>query len=590
MALDWRDTLRTLRTQFEAKAAASTGLHHLFTEVPDDDRSLASGPDWFAPFSARQPRVVNGKIVYEKWECSSSSGLPGVSPSFRAVLPDEDLSTTPDERIVRDQNGNPQAVSIRQKLRQGFYCGPAAETVGQFESLATAVATALSVAIDLVSHPFAAELTDLFRPPRGGVRYVFGDVPAVPDTFISRGWNAGVLQYPDGVLIDLPISETPVGASHWLLLLHRLGWRQISGSLVRAQRYCANGNSEIAFEMLDRDTTHTRDGMDEFLSRFSRESFYSMVGNKEVPDDLFLTSAFAINLLLTQLSDDRDAIATQKGEANYENEAWKTKTIPDIRTVEKNDVGAAHPTVGILVATETERVAVLKRLTPSKGRRSVIQVFAGNNTFFLGKLGTINVALCMCAMGATGRDSSLVVASEMIETWDLPGIIMVGIAFGKDSTLQRIGNVLISERVISYEPERIGSDDRKDRGAIPQAGTLLLNRFRNVVGWTFESPNGQACGFQVGSLLSGEKLVDDAAFKASLFERFPDAIGGEMEGAGVAAAADRKKCEWILVKAICDWGDGTKTKLHQEFSAAAAIDLVAHVLNQANALDDLSRN
>lgn len=105
----------------------------------------------------------------------------------------------------------------------------------------------------------------------------------------------------------------------------------------------------------------------------------------------------------------------------------------------------------------------------------------------------------------------------------------------------------------------------------------------------YPPPDGQACGFQVGPLLFGEKLVDDAEFKASLFERFPDAIGGEMEGAGVAAAADRKKCKWILIKAICDWGDGTKAKNHQEFAAAAAIDLVVHVLNQANALHDPSR-
>lgn len=62
-----------------------------------------------------------------------------------------------------------------------------------------------------------------------------------------------------------------------------------------------------------------------------------------------------------------------------------------------------------------------------------------------------------------------------------------------------------------------------------------------------------------------------------------------MEGAGIAAATERKKrhCEWIVVKAICDWGDGTKTKHHQEFAAAASVDLVEHVLNQVGALDSL---
>lgn len=60
-----------------------------------------------------------------------------------------------------------------------------------------------------------------------------------------------------------------------------------------------------------------------------------------------------------------------------------------------------------------------------------------------------------------------------------------------------------------------------------------------------------------------------------------------MEGAGVGAAAERKGREWIVAKAICDWGDGTKTKHHQEFAAAASVSLVEHILNQIGAVDAL---
>jgi hypothetical protein len=34
-------------------------------------------------------------------------------------------------------------------------------------------------------------------------------------------------------LIDLPISERPPGVEHWLLILHRLAWRRIPGSLLQ---------------------------------------------------------------------------------------------------------------------------------------------------------------------------------------------------------------------------------------------------------------------------------------------------------------------------------------------------------------------
>jgi nucleoside phosphorylase len=81
--------------------------------------------------------------------------------------------------------------------------------------------------------------------------------------------------------------------------------------------------------------------------------------------------------------------------------------------------------------------------------------------------------------------------------------------------------------------------------------------------------------------------VDDPAFKAELFRKYPHAIGGEMEGVGLSAAAVRHGVPWILVKAICDWGDGKKHKKHQPLAAAAAVSLVHHVLSQADVLHGL---
>jgi nucleoside phosphorylase len=78
-------------------------------------------------------------------------------------------------------------------------------------------------------------------------------------------------------------------------------------------------------------------------------------------------------------------------------------------------------------------------------------------------------------------------------------------------------------------------------------------------------------------------LIDDPEFKSILFQTHPNAIGGDMEGVGLASTADREKCEWILVKAICDWADGEKTDNHQGFAAASSVNYVKHVLSQPNA-------
>lgn len=589
MAIDWRDTLRTLRTQFEAKAAASDGLYHLFTEVADDERDKCAGPPWFRPFE-KHHQVVDGKIRYEKWDCSASGGLPGVDPSFRELDRDEDVSLYRDDKLIRDRSGTARAVLVPMKLRQGFYCGPAAELTTLFKSLASTAAAALANATDLGNHPFASDLKDLFRPPRGGIRYVFGEVTDQPNHFMSRGWTAGVLQYENGILIDMPIAEHAADEGHWLLLLHRFGWRPIRGSMVRAKRFSWEGNSEVAFDMLQRDLKGIGDKFAEHFARYSKESFYSVLGSKETPDDLFLTSAFAINLLLSHLTDESESTVVGETPADYSQEPWFTQALPAIKSVPKDElVTDSQPRIGVVVATEIERQAVLKRMLPSKGRRAVVQVFDENNTFFLGRLGLTEIVLCMSAMGSSSRDASFAVTTETIDRWKLPGVIMVGIGFGKDATMQRIGQVLISDQVVPYEPQRIGTVESTDRGVPLSAGGILINRFRNVLGWLFTDPAGNPCGYQIGPLLSGEKHVDNAEFKRSLFERFPNAIGGEMEGCGVAAAAERKRREWIIVKAICDWGDGAKSKLHQGFAAAASVHLVEHVLNQLGALDDLVR-
>jgi nucleoside phosphorylase len=163
---------------------------------------------------------------------------------------------------------------------------------------------------------------------------------------------------------------------------------------------------------------------------------------------------------------------------------------------------------------------------------------------------------------------------------------MVGIAFGRDSERQKIGDVLISERIIAYEPERVGSKSTISRGQEFLAGARIYNSFRNAdIDWSFRDPNGLPCALHFGSIISGEKLIDNPEFKSRLFEKHPTAIGGEMAGVGVATCAERAKHEWILVKAICDWADGEKDKTdsHHGFAAASAVSFVQHVLSQTGA-------
>src|SRR5437867_11808255 len=122
-------------------------------------------------------------------------------------------------------------------------------------------------------------------------------------------------------------------------------------------------------------------------------------------------------------------------------------------------------------------------------------------------------------------------------------VIMVGVAFGVDSVKQAIGDVLISKRIVSYEPQRIGTQDGKvnaiPRGSAGDASTKLLNHFRAY------DLQQDATNIKVrfGLIVSGEKLVDSLEFRAQLLEFEPEAIGGEMEGAGLYAACQNAKVD-----------------------------------------------
>jgi tetratricopeptide (TPR) repeat protein/nucleoside phosphorylase len=248
-----------------------------------------------------------------------------------------------------------------------------------------------------------------------------------------------------------------------------------------------------------------------------------------------------------------------------------------------------EPDIVILTATITERDCVIGSMRPLSDRSEIVKIAFGPDTFYLGILGCQTIVLTMCGMGTIGRDGSSLTVSDAIRTWNPKAIIAVGIAFGIDPDRQRIGDVLVSKTVGSYEPQRVQDDLIISRGVVAESGLHLFNRFINVHGWSFQRPDGSLVELRAGQILSGDKLVDSLNFKQRLLERYPEAIGGEMEGAGLYAAAERAKIEWIIVKGICDWADGNKDKQYQRFAAAAAISLVEHVLNDANAISDLKR-
>jgi nucleoside phosphorylase len=287
-----------------------------------------------------------------------------------------------------------------------------------------------------------------------------------------------------------------------------------------------------------------------------------------------------------------DATATERAEPDYvlEDQPWHAPLPPELTEIDHKESEELRARIDavLITATQVELLAVLKPLRPLPGRRKVLLVYWGNETYYLGRFGRYLVAVTKCRMGSMGSGSAILATSRAQQSWFPRAVIMIGIAFGKDRTKQRVADVIVASEVISYEPQRVGLED-VPRGQIPPTNDTLLNRFENAADWWFERPDKSRCSLIVGPVLSGEKLVDNPKFKKDLFTRYPQAVGGEMEGAGLGAAAVSTNTAWILVKAICDWADGRKDSRHQPLAAAAATSLVLHILSRRTALRDIKK-
>lgn len=244
----------------------------------------------------------------------------------------------------------------------------------------------------------------------------------------------------------------------------------------------------------------------------------------------------------------------------------------------------------VLVATQVEFKSVLKLLTPLTPRARVLHFYEGDVGYYGGRIETATAIVVMSRMSSSAAGGSSDVASRAIELFRPAAVISVGIAFGADPQKQSIFDILVALQIADYEQQRVQAGGPVFRGPRPETGPLLGNMVRAITNWTPSTPSGQPARIHTGLVLSGQKLLDDQTAKAELFAKFPDAIGGEMEATGIyAACRGHGVQEWIVIKAICDWADGRKSKEFQEGAASTAASLVAYLLSSDVRVDALRK-
>lgn len=237
----------------------------------------------------------------------------------------------------------------------------------------------------------------------------------------------------------------------------------------------------------------------------------------------------------------------------------------------------SHSTTNILIVTVTdvETQAVMAAVQSVTGRTVQAETHGDRVYQNLGILNNSQIFMAISEMGSQGLGAAQQTAQKAIAALRPQAVFAVGIAFGINGKKQEIGEILVSQQLIPYELQRVGKREIILRGDRPHSSSALIN-FLKSAQLTWQSPK-----VHFGSLLSGEKLVDNLDYRNTLKELASEAIGGEMEGAGIYTSCQDAKVDWIVVKAICDWADGNKSQdkaKRQQQAADNAAQFVVHAL------------
>ncbi|BAZ15352.1 hypothetical protein NIES4071_72240 [Calothrix sp. NIES-4071] len=252
--------------------------------------------------------------------------------------------------------------------------------------------------------------------------------------------------------------------------------------------------------------------------------------------------------------------------------------------------------VVIITALEKERDAVLRYLDSPQ----LTQRFG--KTFYTSVIKTLNSTIVyqviiVCLEGMGNLKSSFATQKAITEI-NPSRIILVGIAGGVPKDGRYLGDIIVGEQILYYElgkqiqlERNIPQTQRRNEVYRPAKDLLDAAKSLNPQNWVFsikaQRPDGSTGRVipkvHFGVVASGDKVIADSSFREELQSDWSQLVGVEMESAGAASAAYESNFMQgiFLVKGMCDWADGSKNDVWQEYAAESSACFVVNLLKLA---------
>ena len=159
---------------------------------------------------------------------------------------------------------------------------------------------------------------------------------------------------------------------------------------------------------------------------------------------------------------------------------------------------------------------------------------------YVGKMGDeseqekLTIGLVKCDMGA-GVGGSAVTVQNAVTTLKPKGVFCVGFCGGMNAKKAKLGDVVVSAKLISYALQKVTEGGIEPRGTIVPLKRKLNDIMRLADnGWDPPLKNREEAEPKVvcGTMLSGPRLVNYKTERDRLLKHYPNAIAVEMEGEG----------------------------------------------------------
>ena len=146
------------------------------------------------------------------------------------------------------------------------------------------------------------------------------------------------------------------------------------------------------------------------------------------------------------------------------------------------------------------------------------------------------IAVIKCSKGSSSIQGPVIVVPNAVKILRPKAVFSVGFCSALDDEKLQLGDVVVSEKLITYAPSKVTQDGIEECGISVPLKKHLAKLVQNAnEGW--EAPLKEPGKLEVevhrdGVFLSGPEEVDNKERRDQLIKRFPQAVAIELEGEG----------------------------------------------------------